>query len=168
MARTTQRVQAKSAQAAASESGESETAALPTTSDVPDDGQEEANNAGASFTRNAPTGHLTEEIRLAIIAKHEAQPDLSQGQLTKWLEEEYGIRVNRTTIGRTLSRADGRVIRPPRSEGTLKSAKELDQDVYNWYLERAKAMDTTTSLENDVRLHSLRTLYHVAHLVPLE
>ncbi|GAV08933.1 hypothetical protein RvY_18551-2 [Ramazzottius varieornatus] len=147
MARTTQRV-AKSAQPA-SESGESESAT--NVAEQPEE-QHEEEDAGASvgnFTRGAPTGHLTEDIRLAIIAKHEAEPDLSQGQLTKWLEDEYNIRVNRTTIGRTLSRAEGRTVRPPRPEGGLKTAKELDQDVYNWYLERAKAMDTTTSLEND-------------------
>ncbi|OQV19284.1 hypothetical protein BV898_06705 [Hypsibius exemplaris] len=90
-------------------------------------------------------GHLTDEIRRAIQQKHEEEPDMSQVQLTEWLDKTYGIKVNRTTVGRTLQRtrtAASTPRRPAKKDNTTyvsivrQPKKDLDEAVYEWYLEK--------------------------------
>ena len=91
------------------------------------------------------------------LQKHEQEPDMSQVNLTEWLNRTFGIKVNRTTVGRTLQRTRARSpnVRRVKKEGTSGSSNkpkklDLDEAVYNWYLEKAKSLDNAASAQDGV------------------
>jgi hypothetical protein len=168
ISRSTRAVKKSSSSAKAAARSESESEIAPLAEFVPLDPKPAVHTLAhlpppLSRSANIFGGHLTDEIRQAIIQKHKNEPDLSQVQLTDWLSRTYGIKVNRTTVGRTLARTKVRGLNPFRKKIAVKKNIEasnsssskpkklnLNQAVYDWYLEKAKALDNAPT-QNGVR-----------------
>lgn len=73
--------------------------------------------------------HLSDEIRTALVEKHEKNPDWSQTQLAAWLKNEMGIAVHRATIGRNLRRSVAE-----KAEETSDSANATSKKTVNGHL----------------------------------
>ena len=100
-------------------------------------------------TINAPTTALgrpkeiTENMWLAIRHELEQRPGLSQQQQANFLFKQYGVRVSRATIGRGLQR-----------ESITKKvmdtvAKEQNQELRNFYIERRSHIDPSCMVFTD-------------------